>query len=82
MSEIEERQQAPIKVLVSSCSLDYTHPPSAAGLVACRSMSELMPSVITVVGTRLVPPPAMGMPSSPGVAACGGGQPTMHVGLK
>ena len=53
MSEIEERQQAPIMVLISSCGLDYTHPPSAAGLVACRSMSELMPPVIAVVGTCL-----------------------------
>ena len=71
MSEIEERQQAPIMVLISSCGLDYTHPPSAAGLVACRSMSELMPPVIAVVGTCLVPPLAMERPSSPGVVACG-----------
>ena len=71
VSEIGERQQAPIMVLISSCGLDYTHPPSAAGLVACRSMPELMPPVIAVVGTCLVPPLAMGRPSSPGVAACG-----------
>ena len=54
MSEIEERQQAPIMVFVSSCGLDYAHPPSAAVLVACRSMFELMPPVIAVVGTCLV----------------------------
>ena len=66
MSEIEERQQAPIMVLISSCGLDYmyAYPQSAGGLVACRSVYELMPPVIAVVGTRLVPPPAMGMPSS------------------
>ena len=40
-------------VFVSSCGLDYAHPPSAAGLVACRSISELMPPVIAVVGTYL-----------------------------
>jgi len=57
-------------------------PQSAGGMVACRSVSGLMPPVIAVGGTRLVPPPAMGMPSSPRVVACGGGQPTMHVGLK
>jgi len=68
VSEIEERQQAPIMVLISSCGLDYTHPPLAATLVACHSMSELMPPVIAVVGTCLVPPLAMGRPSSPGVA--------------
>eukprot|EP01048_Picozoa_sp_COSAG05_P002307 COSAG05_NODE_92_length_19835_cov_158.918271_3_plen_98_part_00 len=71
VSEIGERQQAPIMVFVSSCGLDYTHPPSAAGLVTCRSMSELMPPVIAVVGTCLVPPLAMGRPSSPDVVACG-----------
>ena len=71
MSEIEERQHAPIMVLISSCALDYAYPQSAGGLVACCSVSVLMPSVIAVGGTRLVPPPAMGMPSSPGVAACG-----------
>ena len=70
MSEIEERQQAPIMVLISSCGLDYAYPQSAGGLVACRSVSELMPSVIAVVGARLVPPPAMGMPSSPSVVVC------------
>ena len=57
--------------LRSSCGLNYAHPPSAAGLVAWRNMSELMPPVIAVVGTCLVPPLAMGRPSSPGVAACG-----------
>ena len=71
MSEIEERQQAPIMVLISSCGLDYAYPQPAGGLVACHSVSELMPPVIAVVGTRLVPPLAMGRPSSPGVAACG-----------
>ena len=71
MSEIEERQQAPIMVLISSCGLDYVYPQSAGGLVACRSVSELMPTVIAVGGTRLVPPLAMGRPSSPGVVACG-----------
>ena len=58
--EIEERQHAPIMVLISSCGLDYAYPQSAGGLVACRSVSELMPPVIAVVGTRLVPPLAMG----------------------
>ena len=71
VSEIGRRQQAPIIVFVSSCGLDYAYPPSAAGLVACRSMSELMPPVIAVVGTCLVPPLAMERPSSPGVVACG-----------
>ena len=56
MSEIEERQQAPIMVLISSCGLDYAYSQSASGLVACRSMSELMPPVIAVVGTCLVRP--------------------------
>ena len=71
VSEIGWRQRAPIIVFVSSCGLDYAYPPSAAGLVACRSMSELMPPVIAVVGTCLVPPLAMKRPSSPGVVACG-----------
>ena len=68
-------------VFVSSCGMDCTHPPSAAGLVAFHSMSQLMPPVIAVVGTRLVPPLAMGRPSSPGVVACGrrtGSQPCMY----
>ena len=83
MSEIEERQQAPIMVLISSCGLDYAYPQSAGGLVACRSVSELMPPVIAVGGTRLVPPPAMASSHHRRVwRRAAGGQPTMHVGLK
>ena len=82
MSEIEERQQAPIMVFVSSCGMDYTHPPSAAELVACHSMSELMPPVIAVVGNCLVPPLAMGRHHRRVWRRAAGGQPTMHVGLK
>ena len=82
MSEIEERQQAPIMVLISSCGLDYAYPQSAGGLVACRSVSELMTQVIAVGGTRLVPSLAMVRPPSPRTATCGGGQPSMHVWLK
>ena len=82
MSEIEERQQAPILVLISSCSLKYAYPQSAGGLVACCSVSELMPQVIAADGTRLVPSPSMGRPPSPRTAICGGGQPSMHVWLK
>ena len=61
-------------VFVSSCGLDYAHPPSAAGLVACRSMFELMPPVIAVVGTCLVPPLAMGHGQAI-IAGCGGVRP-------
>ena len=64
-------EQSELQGLQGLQGLDYKHPPSAAGLVACRSMSELMTPVIAVVGTCLVPPLAMGRPSSPGVAACG-----------
>ena len=77
VSEIGWRQQAPIIVFVSSCGLDYAYPPSAAGLVACRSMSELMPPVIAVVGTCLVPPLAIiaGCGGKAIIAGCGGVRP-------
>ena len=72
MSEIEERQQAPIMVLISSsCGLDYAYPQSAGGLAACRSVSELMPPVIAVGGTRLVPGAPTDHGHAMGVAACG-----------
>ena len=64
-------------VLISSCGLDCAYPRSASGLVACLSVSELMPPVIAVVGTCLVPPLAIiaGCGGKAIIAGCGGVRP-------
>ena len=52
MSEIEERQQAPIMVLISSHSLKYAYPHSAGGLVGYNSasISNIATSIIYSYG--------------------------------
>ena len=61
-----------MKRMRSGC-LDYAYPPSAAGLVTCRSVSELMPPIIVVDDTCLVSPLAMEIKAI--IAGCGGVRP-------